>query len=99
MATGRTIDCDEAERLGLVTWRAGADLEAGMARVEAEITAKSAAVTRLLKRAVQAGSELPFESALAETERIYLEELLATEDVDEGMAAFLAKRPPAWRHR
>ncbi len=99
LASGRTFDVAEAERLGLVTWRAGATLDGGIARVEAELTSKSAAVTRLLKRAVQAGSERPFAAALAESERIYLEELRATEDMDEGIAAFLAKRPPVWRHR
>ncbi len=99
MATGRSFGVEEAERLGLVTWRAGADLEAGMARVEAEVTGKSAAVTRLLKRAVAAGRGRPLPEALAETERLYLEELAATEDMDEGLAAFLAKRAPVWRHR
>jgi cyclohexa-1,5-dienecarbonyl-CoA hydratase len=99
LATGRTFDVAEAERLGLVTWRAGADLDGGIARVEAELTSKSAAVTRLLKRAVLAGGGRAWEAALAESERIYLEELMATEDVDEGVAAFLEKRPPTWRHR
>lgn len=99
LVTGRTFDVEEAERLGLVTWRAGADLEAGMARVEATVTGQSAAVTRLVKRAVQAGHERPFSEALAATERLYLEELTATEDMEEGLSAFLTKRPPVWRHR
>ena len=60
---------------------------------------RSAAVARLTKRAVRAGEELPFDAALAEAERIYLDELASTEDMAEGLAAFLAKRPPVWRHR
>ncbi|HVF58601.1 MAG TPA: enoyl-CoA hydratase-related protein [Thermoanaerobaculia bacterium] len=99
LLTGRTFDCEEAERLGLVTWRAGGDLDAALARVTSDLLERSAAVAPLLKKAVRAGSELPFDAALAEAERIYLEELAATEDMDEGIAAFLAKRPPAWRHR
>ncbi len=99
LLTGRTFDCDEAERLGLVTWRAGGDLDAALARVTSDLLERSAAVAPLLKKAVRAGSERPFDAALAEAERIYLEELAATEDMDEGIAAFLAKRQPIWRHR
>ena len=54
---------------------------------------------RLTKKAVRAGRDLPFSQALAETERIYKEELLPLEDVAEGAAAFLEKRPPVWKHR
>ena len=68
-------------------------------RIAARLTAKSAAATALAKRALAAGRRLPFREALAEAERIYLEELAATDDMREGTAAFLAKRPPVWRHR
>ena len=36
---------------------------------------------------------------LAEVERLYLEELMATNDAVEGLTAFIAKRPPAWEDR
>jgi cyclohexa-1,5-dienecarbonyl-CoA hydratase len=100
LATGRVLSAAEAERLGLVTWRAPAGgLEARLAEVVASLTGKSAAVTRLIRRAVAAGTRLPFAEALAESERLYLEELATTSDMAEGLAAFLGKRPPAWRHR
>ncbi len=98
--SGRTLAAAEAEALGLVTWRvAEGGLDLGIARVTADLTAKSAAVARLAKRAVRAGRDLPFPASLAETERIYLEDLARTADMEEGLAAFLAKRPPEWRHR
>jgi enoyl-CoA hydratase/carnithine racemase len=59
-------------------------------------------VARLTKRAVAAGASqgaADLAAALAECERIYLEELAATADMEEGIAAFLDKRPPAWKHR
>jgi cyclohexa-1,5-dienecarbonyl-CoA hydratase len=100
LLTGRTLAAEEAERLGLVTWRVEAGgLDLGIARVLADLTAKSAAVTRLTKRAVSAGRDLPFDPALEETEQIYLEDLCATADMEEGLQAFLEKRKPVWQHR
>jgi cyclohexa-1,5-dienecarbonyl-CoA hydratase len=32
-------------------------------------------------------------------ERLYLDELMRTEDAQEGVRAFLEKRPPVWRNR
>lgn len=100
LLTGRTLSAEEAERLGIVTWRVEAGgLDLGIARVLADLTAKSAAVTRLTKRAVSAGRDLPFDPALEETEQIYLDELCATADMEEGLQAFLLKRKPVWQHR
>jgi cyclohexa-1,5-dienecarbonyl-CoA hydratase len=100
LITGRTLDCEEAERRGLVTRRAptfGLDNE--VARLVADITAKSAAVTRLTKKALRAGRDRGFASALPEAERIYKDELCATADMQEGLAAFTEKRRPKWKHR
>ncbi len=98
--TGRTLAAAEALALGFVTWLAPAgELEARLAEVAATLTAKSSAVARLAKRGVDAGTTRPFGAALAENERLYLEELCATEDMHEGLAAFGEKRRPQWNHR
>jgi cyclohexa-1,5-dienecarbonyl-CoA hydratase len=98
--TGRTLTCEEAERLSLVTRRVpSGKLDEAVQEFAAQLAAKSAPVLRLAKKAVRAGRDLPFPEALAETERIYKEELLPLEDLEEGTAAFLAKRRPEWRHR
>ncbi len=100
IATGRRLTAAEACRLGLVgECVPDADLEDRVAALVGELTAKSAPVLHLIKRAVAAGSEAAFDSALATTERLYLEELPAIADMAEGFDAFLAKRPPRWRHR
>lgn len=100
LLTGRPLDAEEAERLGLVTWRVAHDqLDARLGELADELTRPSAAVTRLTKRAVLAGGEHPFEAALAIAERLYLDELAETDDMREGIAAFLEKRSPVWRHR
>jgi cyclohexa-1,5-dienecarbonyl-CoA hydratase len=98
--TGRTLSAKEAERLGLVTRRIYVgDLDEAAREIAERIASRSAPVVRLTKKAVRAGRDLPFLAALAETERIYKEELLPLEDVAEGAAAFLEKRKPEWKHR
>ena len=100
LLTGRTIDCDDAERMGLVTRRVPAfGLEAAVQELVAQITGKSAPVTHLIKAAVRAGRDRGFSTGLTEAERLYLDELARTEDMQEGVAAFLEKRKPVWRHR
>jgi len=100
LLTGRTLDCLEAERLGLVTRRVpAAGFEAAVNELVAQITAKSSPVTRLIKAAVRAGRDQGFSAGLAEAERLYLDDLAQTEDMQEGLAAFLEKRRPEWRHR
>jgi cyclohexa-1,5-dienecarbonyl-CoA hydratase len=100
LVTGRSLACDEAQKMGLVARRVSASaLDKVLARFLEEVGGKSVAVTRLIKKAVRAGRDLPFGGALEETERIYVEELSRTEDMAEGVAAFLEKRRPVWRHR
>ncbi len=100
LLTSRTLSAAEAREWGLVNWVVAADaLEAKQREVIADITAKSAAATALTKRAIGAGRRLPWSEALAEAERLYLGELAATADMNEGIAAFLERRPPLWRHQ
>jgi cyclohexa-1,5-dienecarbonyl-CoA hydratase len=96
--TGRVIDGREAAAIGLVTRAVPA---AGLAeetrKVVDALAAKSRPVLALTKRALRACHPGAFEKSLAEAERIYLEELTRTEDMNEGMAAFLEKRRPVWK--
>lgn len=97
--TGRRLTAAEAEAWGLVTRRVpDAEIEAAAEDLAASLLAKSGAALAIARRALRAGGA-PFEPALAATERLYAEALAPTEDMAEGVAAFLAKRPPRWRHR
>ncbi len=99
--TGKTVTGEEAHRLGLVTRLSGGPedgtLEEEAAKLRKEILEQSPAIVSLARRAARLGARESFEAALREAERIYLEELLATEDAEEGLRAFLAKRPPKWK--
>jgi cyclohexa-1,5-dienecarbonyl-CoA hydratase len=100
LLTGRTISAREAAEIGFIARCVpAAELDQTVDDVTSSVLKHSSAVTRLAKRAIRAGSQAPFAVALAECERIYLEELTETEDMNEGLAAFLEKRAPEWNHR
>ncbi len=100
LAGGQPIAAARAAELGLVHRLLPAGrLDDGCARLAAELGGKSAPVLRLIKRAIAAGRDLPFPEALAAAERLYLDELTELDDMREGIAAYLEKRRPEWRHR
>lgn len=96
--TGAPVGAAEAARIGLVS-RVVPDLEAETRRVVRRLAGKSAAVLALARRALREGAHGPFGEALGRVERLYLDDLLPTEDMEEGVRAFLEKRPPRWKDR
>lgn len=100
LLTGRRISAAEAQRMGFVARIAEEGLVKGVAELRDDLGSKSAVALRLTKKALRAGSPRPelLEEALAETERIYLEELARCDDLEEGVRAFLDKRQPVWSH-
>lgn len=99
LLTGRILDAAEATRLGFVDRRVNDDrLDDEVAEFSSQVTAQSAAVTRLAVRAIRARRTRDFAQALSESERLYTEELTQTHDMNEGLTAFLDKRRPSWRH-
>jgi cyclohexa-1,5-dienecarbonyl-CoA hydratase len=94
--TGAPIGAAEAARVGLIS-RVVEDLEAETRRLVRLLAGKSAAILRLARRALRDGADGRFSEALARVERVYGQDLLATQDVDEGVQAFLEKRPPRWK--
>jgi cyclohexa-1,5-dienecarbonyl-CoA hydratase len=100
LLSGRTITAREAVDVGFIArCLPEAELDQAVDEMTRHLLSHSSAVARLTKRAIRAGCERPFAEALAECEKIYLEELTETEDMHEGLAAFVDKRAPAWKHR
>lgn len=98
--TGETLPAAEAQRIGLVdrvvpAASLGQVIEAEIARLRA----LSAVVLRLTKRAVRDSLGRPFDEGLSLLEELYHYELMTTADAEEGLRAFLAKRPPRWQDR
>jgi cyclohexa-1,5-dienecarbonyl-CoA hydratase len=100
LLSGESLPARTAERIGLVDRVVPAeDLEAAVAIAVAGYTDKSAAILRLAKQAVRRAEGDRFDAALSELEEMYLWHLMQTEDAEEGLRAFLAKRAPVWRNR
>jgi cyclohexa-1,5-dienecarbonyl-CoA hydratase len=100
LLAGDRLQATEAARLGLVNKGVPPDeLGAAAGELVGKLTKLSAAVLRLTKRAVRVGSVGRFADGLAAVEEIYLGPLMATEDANEGLAAFMEKRAPVWRNR
>jgi cyclohexa-1,5-dienecarbonyl-CoA hydratase len=60
---------------------------------------QSASSLRFAKRAFRIAQSADFDQRLAEVERLYLEELMKTQDANEGLNAFIEKRKPVWSGR
>ena len=98
--TGEPIAAEEAQRLGLVNRVvSSAELEGEVAGFSGLLLAQSAQVTMLARKAARLAPLEALENQLRESERIYLEQLLSTEDASEGLRAFLEKRPPVWTNK
>ncbi len=94
--SGESIKAAEAVRLGLVTYAVAEDeVQPTLDRVLAQYRNLSAAALRLTKRAILYGNDLGV-NALLEIEDLYLRDLMATTDADEGIRAFMEKRQPNW---
>jgi enoyl-CoA hydratase len=99
MATGRTIDAEEAMRLGLVSRVVARDeLDAAVAETVSRLVEVSPAVLALGKDAFYATEDMPLDVALDHL-HTGLTSVSMTEDATEGINAFLEKRAPEWRGR
>jgi cyclohexa-1,5-dienecarbonyl-CoA hydratase len=99
LLTGRSINATEAAAKGLVQVLAEDPEAAALAWFEEHLQGKSAASLACGLTAARAQMLRDVRRRLAEVEQLYLERLMRTQDANEGLAAFLAKRQPAWTHK
>jgi enoyl-CoA hydratase len=97
--TARMMDVAEAERAGLVSRIVPADrlVEEAIAAA-ATIAEYSLPAVMIAKEAVNRAYEIPLTEGVLFERRLF-HSLFATEDQKEGMAAFVEKRKPDFRHR
>ena len=99
MATGELFDFARGQELGLINQifdgkTADSFMEQVMNYARQFTTPyKAARAVGRIKRAVQTGSEIPFEAALA-LERELQQQLFQSDDAKEGLDAYVSKRKP-----
>jgi enoyl-CoA hydratase/carnithine racemase len=99
LLTGEPIDAVDAQRSGLVNRVVPADrLRAETRALAGQVAAASHHVLGIGKRAFYEQIDMTQEAAYAHTREV-MSANAADADGQEGMCAFLEKRPPAWRER
>ena len=97
--SGRSISGSDALALGLVHALADDPEAAALAWFDAHLAPRSAAALACAVSATRAPRARELRLRLAEVERLYLKRLMSTHDANEGLAAFVEDRAPAWEHR
>ena len=96
---GEIINAEEAHRIGLVNQVFPLEsYEQNVSTFLERFNKLSTIVLQYSKKAVKIGIS-NFETKLDEVEALYLNELMATIDANEGLQAFIEKRPPQWQNR
>ena len=99
MLTGRRVSAAEGARWGMINRVVPrAELDRAVEELVRELASKSPLILSLGKRSFYRAQDMTFEDALA-----YLQAMLTvnleSEDVAEGVSAFLQKRAPEWKGR
>jgi enoyl-CoA hydratase/carnithine racemase len=104
MATGQLFDFERGVELGIVNQVFEAETAEQFAQmvhdyaVQFTTPNKAAHAVGRIKRAVQTGAEISFETGLA-LERELQQQLFQSEDAREGLQAYVEKRKPAFKGR
>jgi len=96
--TGRMFSGEDAAEWGLANEaHSESELQEAIQRTVDHLLKLSPAALAVAKRAFYAWDSMHLDKGLARAEKIYLEELMQTEDVKEGIAAWMEKRKPVWK--
>jgi enoyl-CoA hydratase len=97
--TGEIVDAVSAYEIGLLDEIVPAvELRERTLEIARSMAEKSPVTLAIAKRALRAAYEMPLSAGLAH-ERDLFALAFATDDKEEGVRAFLEKRPPEWKGR
>ncbi len=96
--TGKFYKAGEAQSMGMVAHVAEADLSETANGIIKEIQANSPLIIRLNKQAVRKHLGMEFKTALESVSDLFLNTLMKTEDVLEGIASYEEQRKPVWKN-
>ena len=97
LLTGEAVDAEAAEKMGLVNHAvADSELDRVVADISARIVEKSPLTLAVGKEAFYRQLEMGLDEAYDYASQVMTENMMA-KDAEEGIDAFLQKRPPVWR--
>jgi len=100
LLSGKIIDAPEAEKIGLVNRVVPMDsFDSELETFIQSYTELSLIGLKYSKKGIQLGLEENFLEGLEKIEKMYLEELMASDDAHEGLKAFMEKRKPVWKNK
>jgi cyclohexa-1,5-dienecarbonyl-CoA hydratase len=100
LLTGRVIGAQEAEKMGLVNKVVPLDsFDKELEDYIQSFLELSLVGIKYSKKGISLGLETSFLEGLDRIEKIYLDELMSTQDAREGLKAFMEKRSPAWKNK
>ncbi len=98
--TGHALTGEEAHLLGFVNRVVPeADLQKTLNEYLARIGEFSGPVLEMTKKVIGSSQGLPLAEAMKKSQDIYLNQLYALEDVQEGLRAVVEKRKPVWKNK
>jgi cyclohexa-1,5-dienecarbonyl-CoA hydratase len=99
LLTGRNLDAHEAMQLGLVNAIVPAEEVLPWAQSKAAELAGLSRVALMTTKRMLCLTYGGWAENWSELERLYLDDLMNTQDASEGLSAFMEKRKPRWKHR
>jgi len=98
--TGEALGAEEAHQLGFVNKVVPeAQLNSVVDTIVNKIGEFSGPVLEVTKKVIASSQGLPLHEAMKKSQDIYLNQLQALEDVQEGIRAVLEKRKPVWKNK
>src|SRR5947209_4927308 len=98
--TGEALGAEEAHQLGFVNKVVPeAQLNTVVDTIVNKIGEFSGPVLEVTKKVISSSQGIPIREAMKKSQDIYLNQLQALEDVQEGIRAVLEKRKPVWKNK
>ncbi|MGH9555426.1 MAG: enoyl-CoA hydratase/isomerase family protein [Terriglobales bacterium] len=98
--TGEALSAEEALRIGFVNRLVPEEqLKQTVDDILARVGEFSAPVLEMTKKVIGSAMGLPLAEAMKKSHDIYLNQLMALEDVQEGLRAVVEKRKPVWKNK